>query len=71
MATTRPDKAESRQAPTPEGAGWNVPGMSAQYRLHAHLGRSLQVAYQPVIEEPVPGRLLKLVAGIRRKEEGG
>lgn len=69
MATTRPDKAEPRLAPTPEEAGWNV-GMWAQYRLQAHLGRSLQVAYQPVVEEPVPGRLVKLVEGLRRKEEG-
>jgi RNA polymerase sigma-70 factor (ECF subfamily) len=45
MATTRPDSADSSPAPAAEGAGWHALSMSAQYQLHAHLGRKLQTVY--------------------------
>jgi hypothetical protein len=68
MASTRTHNTDSRSAP-PHGADWKVLGMRVQYQLQAHLGRSLQVAYQPVLEEPVPRKLLKLLDGLQRKEE--
>jgi hypothetical protein len=49
-------------------AGHNVFGMRRQCQLQAHLGRNLQAVYQDVAKEPVPERLLELLARLKRKE---
>jgi hypothetical protein len=69
MATERQHSAKPTPPPTIEPAGCDALGMRAQYRVHAHLGRKLQDEYQPVVEEPVPQTLVKLLAGLKRKQE--
>jgi hypothetical protein len=43
--------------------------MRRQCQLQAHLGRNLQAVYQDVVKEPVPGRLIRLLDGLKRKEK--
>ena len=69
MATERQHSAKPAPPPTPEPTGCDALGIRAQYRVHAHLGRKLQDEYQPVVEEPVPQTLVKLLAGLKRKQE--
>ena len=67
MATTHADNAKPRPVAATQTWTGNVLGM--RYQLQAHLGGTLHAAYQPVVEEPIPINLLKLLERLERKEK--
>jgi hypothetical protein len=68
MVTTRADNTKPR--PVPPTQTWTGTVLGVRYQLQAHLGGNLQAAYQPVVEEPIPVDLLKLLERLQRKEKG-
>jgi hypothetical protein len=69
MATTGPDNVKPKPEPTTKTAGGNALGLSWRFPLQAHLGRNLQDAYRPFVDEPLPGGLAKLLDALERRDK--
>lgn len=39
-------------------------------RLQGHIGNKLRAVYEEIVDEPIPDRFLKLLAELKRKEDG-